>query len=101
MECCINGVLSVVFSSRRRHTRCALVTGVQTCALPIWDFADNSVPVDATREGVRLTGYAALPTLNKPTAQGQYLFVNGRPVRDRLLLGALRKIWTASGRQGV
>jgi len=54
------------------------------------DFADNSVPIDAAREGVRLTGHAALPTLNKPTTQGQYLFVNGRPVRDKLLLGALR-----------
>lgn len=54
------------------------------------DFADNAVPVDATRDGVRLTGHAALPTFNRPTAQGQYLFVNGRPVRDKLLLGALR-----------
>src|SRR3546814_12112026 len=65
------------------------------------DFADNSVPVDATREGVRLTGYAALPTLNKPTAQGQYLFVNGRPVRDRLLLGALRGAYSDLDRKST
>lgn len=54
------------------------------------DFADNALAIDATRETARLTGYAALPTLNKATGQHQYLFVNGRPVRDKLLLGALR-----------
>lgn len=54
------------------------------------DFADNALAIDATREAARLTGYAALPTLNKATGQHQYLFVNGRPVRDKLLLGALR-----------
>jgi DNA mismatch repair protein MutL len=53
-------------------------------------FQDNAVPVDALREDVRLTGYAGLPTLNRPTSQGQFLFVNGRPVKDRLLLGAVR-----------
>jgi DNA mismatch repair protein MutL len=54
------------------------------------DFQDNAVRVDARREGLRLTGYAGLPTLNRPTAQYQYLFVNGRPVRDKLLQGAVR-----------
>ena len=54
------------------------------------DFADNSLAIDATREGFRLTGFAGLPTLNRPTAQHQYLFVNGRPVRDKLLNGAVR-----------
>ena len=54
------------------------------------DFADNSVAIDATREGFRLTGFAGLPTLNRPTGQHQYLFVNGRPVRDKLLGGAVR-----------
>ncbi|WP_343714578.1 DNA mismatch repair endonuclease MutL [Inquilinus sp.] len=54
------------------------------------DFAENALPIEAVREGVRLTGHAALPTLNRATAQAQYLFVNGRPVRDRLLLGAIR-----------
>jgi DNA mismatch repair protein MutL len=46
--------------------------------------------VDHEREGVRLTGYAGLPTLNPGTSSHQHLFVNGRPVRDRLLQGALR-----------
>ena len=54
------------------------------------DFADNSVAIDANREGFRLTGFAGLPTLNRPTSQHQYLFVNGRPVRDKLLAGAVR-----------
>ena len=54
------------------------------------EFAANALPIDADREGLRLTGYIGLPTLNRGNAQAQYLFVNGRPVRDRLLLGALR-----------
>ena len=54
------------------------------------EFADNAVPIDVNREGFRLTGFAGLPTLNRPTSQHQYLFVNGRPVRDKLLAGAVR-----------
>ena len=53
-------------------------------------FADNALPIEAERAGVRLTGLAGLPTLNRATARDQYLFVNGRPVRDKLLLGAVR-----------
>jgi DNA mismatch repair protein MutL len=54
------------------------------------DFADNAVVVDAERDGVRLTGWAGLPTYSRGTAAHQYLFVNGRPVRDRLVIGAVR-----------
>lgn len=54
------------------------------------DFTDNAVPIDAEREGLRLTGYAALPTYSRGAAVEQFLFVNGRPVRDKLLVGALR-----------
>jgi len=54
------------------------------------DFADNAIPIDAEREGIRLTGHAGLPTLNRGSAQMQFLFVNGRPVRDKLFYGALR-----------
>ncbi len=54
------------------------------------DFADNALAVEAEREGIRLTGLIGVPTFNRATAQHQYLFVNDRPVRDRLLLGALR-----------
>jgi DNA mismatch repair protein MutL len=52
--------------------------------------AANSVAVDAVREGFRLGGVAGLPTFNRGVADHQYLFVNGRPVRDRLLIGAVR-----------
>ncbi len=54
------------------------------------DFADNALAIDAEREGLRLTGHIGLPTLNRGNAAKQFLFVNGRPVRDKLLFGALR-----------
>ncbi|MBM3546166.1 MAG: DNA mismatch repair endonuclease MutL [Alphaproteobacteria bacterium] len=54
------------------------------------DFAENALTIDAERDGVRLTGHASLPTLNRPTSREQYLFVNGRAVRDKQLLGAVR-----------
>ncbi|MGZ3297979.1 MAG: DNA mismatch repair endonuclease MutL [Asticcacaulis sp.] len=54
------------------------------------DFADNALLIDQAREGVRLTGYAGLPTYSRGNAMHQYLFVNNRPVRDKLLAGALR-----------
>jgi len=54
------------------------------------DFGDNAVGVEADREGVALSGYAGLPTYNRANAAMQFLFVNGRPVRDKLLVGAVR-----------
>jgi DNA mismatch repair protein MutL len=54
------------------------------------EFTDNAAPVDLEREGLRLGGLAGLPTYNRGVADHQYLFVNGRPVRDRLLVGAVR-----------
>ena len=54
------------------------------------EFSENALLIDHEREGVRLSGYAGLPTYNRGNAAHQYLFVNGRPVRDRLLQGALR-----------
>ena len=54
------------------------------------DFRANAVEIAAEREGVVIDGFAALPTLTRANALGQYLFVNGRPVRDKLLLGAVR-----------
>lgn len=53
-------------------------------------FADNAVALDLERDGLRLGGLAGLPTYNRGVADHQFLFVNGRPVRDRLLVGALR-----------
>jgi DNA mismatch repair protein MutL len=54
------------------------------------EFIDNAIAIDAERDGIRLTGFASLPTFNRGASQYQYLFVNGRAVRDRLLLGALK-----------
>src|SRR6478752_2856033 len=54
------------------------------------DFRANAIAIDAEREGVRVTGFAGLPTLSRANSLGQYLFVNGRPVRDKLLYGAVR-----------
>jgi DNA mismatch repair protein MutL len=54
------------------------------------EFSDNALAIDHVRDGVRLSGFAGLPTYNRGNAAHQYLFVNGRPVRDRLLQGALR-----------
>ncbi|EBA11274.1 DNA mismatch repair endonuclease MutL [Roseobacter sp. CCS2] len=54
------------------------------------DFAENALRIDTEREGFHLTGYAALPTYSRGAAVAQFLFVNGRPVRDKMLLGALR-----------
>jgi DNA mismatch repair protein MutL len=54
------------------------------------DFRANAVEIAVEREGVVIDGFAALPTLTRANALGQYLFVNGRPVRDKLLIGAVR-----------
>ena len=54
------------------------------------DFRANAVEIRAGREGLLVEGYAALPTYTRANALGQYLFVNNRPVRDKLLLGAVR-----------
>ncbi|POF34685.1 DNA mismatch repair endonuclease MutL [Roseibium marinum] len=54
------------------------------------DFVDNAMDIDAEREGVRLTGFAGLPTHHRGNAQNQFFYVNGRPVKDKLLLSGLR-----------
>ena len=54
------------------------------------EFAENALKIDVLREDIKLTGYAGLPTYNRGNAQQQYLFVNGRPVKDKLLTGAVR-----------
>jgi DNA mismatch repair protein MutL len=65
-----------------RRTRLAALLGR--------DFAANSIEIDAERGGFRLSGLAGLPTLNRALPRDQYLVVNGRPVRDKLLVGAVR-----------
>ncbi|MFW8635951.1 DNA mismatch repair endonuclease MutL [Cribrihabitans pelagius] len=64
------------------HGRLAAVLGRE--------FAENALKIDATREGIRLFGYAALPTYSRGAAVAQFLFVNTRPVKDKTLTGALR-----------
>jgi DNA mismatch repair protein MutL len=58
------------------------------------DFRTNAISIDAEREGVRVTGFAGLPTLSRANSLGQFLFVNGRPVRDKLLYGAVRAAYS-------
>jgi len=58
------------------------------------DFTENAVAVDAEREGLRLWGLAGLPTYSRGAAVEQFLFVNARPVRDKLLIGALKAGYT-------
>jgi len=62
----------------------------RVAALTSHELIDNSVALDFEREGVRLGGVASLPTYNRGVADHQFLFVNGRPVKDRLLIGAVR-----------
>ncbi|MFD2051722.1 DNA mismatch repair endonuclease MutL [Mesorhizobium calcicola] len=54
------------------------------------DFPDNSIAIDAMREGVRLTGHVSIPSFTRANALQQYAYVNGRPVRDKLIAGAIR-----------
>ncbi len=54
------------------------------------DFPENALAVEAEREGIRLSGFAGLPTFHRGTSAGVHMAVNGRPVRDKLLLSAVR-----------
>lgn len=68
------------------------------------EFPENAIALDAGREGVHLSGYISIPAYSRLTAQAQYFFVNGRPVRDRLIAGALKGAYAdtlASGRHPV
>ncbi len=65
-----------------RRARLAAILGA--------DFAPNCIALDQTRGDVRLSGFAGLPTFNRGTREHQHLFVNGRPVKDKLIVGAVR-----------
>src|SRR3984957_18660964 len=58
------------------------------------DFRGRAIEVRAEREGVVVEGFAAAPSLTRANALGQYLFVNGRPVRDKLIIGAVRAAYS-------
>ncbi len=74
-----------VFSVQAGEARLTRISSLTARGL-----ADNAVLLDFEREAVRLTGVAGLPTYNRGVADHQFLFVNARPVRDRLLVGAVR-----------
>ncbi|WP_404338657.1 DNA mismatch repair endonuclease MutL [Sphingomonas sp. MMS12-HWE2-04] len=85
----------IAFSLEHDGRRTLSVQGGETrpervAALTDRDLAENSVGVDLEREGHVLGGVAGIPTFNRGVADHQYLFVNGRPVKDRLLAGAVR-----------
>lgn len=54
------------------------------------EFAENALAIDAERDGVRLSGFIGIPSFNRGNAQHQFAYVNGRPVRDKQIFGALR-----------
>src|SRR5690554_6906883 len=58
------------------------------------DFTENALRIDARRESLHLTGFAALPTYSRGAAVAQFMLVNGRPVRDKMLIGALRAAYS-------
>ena len=88
--------LSDVSDARRELFRAdpVLEAGARVRDILGRDFAQNSIAIDAEREGLRLTGFAALPTYSRGAAVAQYFFVNGRPVRDKQLTGALRAAYS-------
>ena len=57
------------------------------------DFVENSIEVESKRDDMSLTGYVSLPTFNKGNARSQFFLVNGRPVRDKLIFGALKAVY--------
>ncbi len=75
---------------RSLHVPPAQTQPQRVAALTDSALADNSIAVDLVREGITLGGVAGLPTFNRGVADHQFLFVNGRPVKDRLLIGAVR-----------
>ena len=81
---------SVEHDGRRTLSVQAENQPARVAALTDRTLIDNSVAVDLDREGIKLGGVAGLPTFNRGVADHQYLFVNGRPVKDRLLIGAVR-----------
>ncbi|ESY03503.1 DNA mismatch repair protein MutL [Mesorhizobium sp. LNJC399B00] len=54
------------------------------------EFPDNSIAIDASRDGVHLAGHVSIPSFTRANALQQYAYVNGRPVRDKLIAGAIR-----------
>ena len=89
---------NVAFHACGRRPPAARSSSARAEAVPpgVWrrcsgkEFLENAMPIEAVREGARLTGHAGLPTFHRANSLQQFLFVNGRPLRDPLLAGALR-----------
>ncbi len=81
-----DGKPSLSYTAQDRAARLAAALGDE--------FGENAITIDAEREGIRLSGLAGLPTFARGTSQHQHLFVNGRPVRDRMLMGCLRAAYS-------
>ncbi|WP_176084986.1 DNA mismatch repair endonuclease MutL [Martelella sp. HB161492] len=64
------------------------------------DFPDNAIAIDALREDVALSGYAGVPTFNRGNSGHVYAFVNGRPVQDKMLMGAIRAAYAETVPKG-
>ena len=77
-----NGRTVFRYGSEERLSRLGRIMGRE--------FRENALTIDAARDGVRVSGFAGLPTLSRGNAQMQFLFVNGRPVKDRMLTGIVR-----------
>lgn len=60
------------------------------------EFSDNALPIDAEREGVYLNGYVSIPAYSRGNALHQFVYVNGRPIRDKLVAGAIRAAYMDS-----
>src|SRR3546814_17670389 len=112
------------FSSRRRHTRCALVTGVQTCALPIWALAGGELPEDAAHDyslrfidvalsahlfafavetldhGIALTEAATGLTLLAPAAQAA-MDLGGKVLQEQAITRALGSVERREGKESA
>ena len=87
---CTGGETREIFRVEPERGEASVALKARLAAVLGADFADNAIPIEATREGLSLVGFAALPTYSRGSAVAQHLVVNGRPVRDKLLLGALR-----------
>jgi DNA mismatch repair protein MutL len=75
---------------RRILTLAPAEASVRVAELLTHELDRHGIGIDCTRDGMRLTGVISLPTFNRGVADQQFLFVNSRPVKDRLLVGALR-----------
>ena len=91
---------SISFTLADENRTALRVTGAEGDLFDSWlgrlgaimgrDFAENAIRIEAERDGIKLAGYAGVPTFNRGNAMMQFMFVNGRPVRDKLFTGAVR-----------